>query len=179
MAKKDVDQNKKITLEELEAQLQELALTIDSVEDEKLEIENSLKKALADYQNLERSISGRVQAQLQYLKKDVAQGMIEILDDMKFAQGAKDALKLTDEQEAWAQGMISTVSKLHKALDGLGIVVIEAIAGGEFDSSIHEAVAVVAPEKGEKSGTIREVVQDGYVMDEIVVRPTRVVVIKK
>jgi len=38
--------------EELEKKIQELALTVDKVEDEKLVVENQLKKALADYHNL-------------------------------------------------------------------------------------------------------------------------------
>lgn len=179
MAKKDIDNKKKITVEQLEAQLQEIASTIDLVEDEKLEITNSLKKALADYQNLERSITGRVESQMQFLKKDVAIGMIEILDDMKFAQEAKESLELSDEVRAWAEGMVSSMNKLSKALEKLGVLSIKVVAGDLFDSSIHEAVGVIAPAKDEVSGSIKEVVQTGYMMGELVVRPTRVVVIKK
>ena len=42
--------------EDLEKKILELAEVVDRVEDEKLEIENQLKKALADYHNLLKNI---------------------------------------------------------------------------------------------------------------------------
>ena len=50
--KKQKDITQKNKEEELEKKIRKLALTIDEVEDEKLVVENQLKKALADYHNL-------------------------------------------------------------------------------------------------------------------------------
>jgi ribosome-binding protein aMBF1 (putative translation factor) len=50
--KKNENKNKNLSEDKLEKKIQELALTIDKVEDEKLEVENQLKRALADYHNL-------------------------------------------------------------------------------------------------------------------------------
>jgi len=176
--------NKKILktdekLKEFEAELKELALTIDSVEDEKLEVTNQLKKALADYQNLERSISTRIETRVGHLKKGMAESIIEVLDDLKFAQEAKAKLNLRDDELAWADGMVASVRKITKALDVLGVTEIEVKAGDEFDANKHEAMAVVEAEEGDEAGTIKQVVQTGYEFGELVIRPARVLVTKK
>jgi len=176
------ENNKTITkekLKEFENELKNLASTVDLVEDEKLEVTNKLKKALADYQNLERSINNRVETRVGQLKKDMAESVIEVLDDLKFAQEAKEKLTLSDDELAWADGMVASVRKIKKALDALGITEIVVKVGDEFDANKHEAMAVVDAEDGDVAGTIKQVVQIGYEFGELVIRPARVLVTKK
>lgn len=163
----------------LEAEIKELATTIDTVEDEKLVVENQLKKALADYQNLERSIGGRIENRVVHMKKEMAGEVIAVLDDLVFAQQARDSLQLSNDEAAWADGMLGLGVKLEKALEGLGITRITTEIGGEFNANYHEAVAVIDPQKGDVPGTVKEIVQHGYLSGEIVIRPARVVVVKK
>jgi molecular chaperone GrpE len=163
----------------LEDELKQLAGTIDTVEDEKLEVTNQLKKALADYQNLERSINSRIETRVSHLKKGMADSIIEVLDDLKFAEEAKKTLSLSENEESWADGMVASVRKINKALDVLGITEIEVEVGGEFNANKHEAMAVVDAEEGDVAGAIKQVVQTGYEFGELVIRPARVLVTKK
>lgn len=164
-------------LEQLRAQIKELALSIDEVEDEKLEITNKLKKALADYQNLERSIENRMEIKLRQLKKGLAESLIPIVDDTKFAIEASEKLDMTAEVKAWVSGTIDTLEKMKGALSELGVEVVVVTKGDEFDSSIHEALTVVNG-TGQKSNTVVEMIQPGYVLGDQVIRSARVVVAK-
>ena len=166
-------------LKELEADLKQLAGIIDTVEDEKLQITNQLKKALADYQNLERSSGDRVELRVMHLKKSMAEDIIAVLDDLKFAEDAKQKLNLGSDEQAWADGVVASVRKINKALETLGIVSVDVVAGTEFDANQHEAVAVVPCEKDDKPGTVKQVLQTGYRLGEFVVRPARVIVTQK
>ncbi|GAB4156709.1 MAG: nucleotide exchange factor GrpE [Candidatus Dojkabacteria bacterium] len=170
-----VNQSTEKELEQLQNEIKTLAATIDKVEDEKLKLENSLKKALADYINLEKTIDNRIEIRAMHLKKDLAKGIIEVLDDLKYAYDAQTQIEMTAEVKAWAEGMFQSADKLNKALESIGITKMILNVGDEFNSSLHEAVAVVP---GEKNGTIHEIVQAGFMLGEIVVRPARVVVVK-
>lgn len=163
---------------ELESKIKELALTIDTVEDEKLEIENKWKKALADYQNLEKGIENRIQIKSVSLKKDLAAGLMEVVTDVQYMKKAKDDLgELSDAVSAWVNGTYGAFEKLEKVLDRLGIELLQVKKGDKFDSSVHEAIAVL-PEGG-KNDEIIEVVQPGFKIDGVIVQNPKVVVCKK
>lgn len=165
-------------LAELENELKEVATTIDKVEDEKLQVTNQLKKALADYKNLEKSIDTQIEMRMVHLKKSMASNVIEVLDDLKFAEQAKADLELKDENQAWADGVVASMRKISKALETLGIEEISAEIGDEFNANLHEAVAMIDGEKGDKPKTIKEVAQKGYRLGDFVIRPSRVIVSK-
>ncbi|HAM96674.1 TPA: hypothetical protein DCP76_02655, partial [Patescibacteria group bacterium] len=61
---------------ELRNHINELTLNIDKVEDEKLIIENQLKKALADYQNLSNSAEKRNELRFFQTRKNLAESVI-------------------------------------------------------------------------------------------------------
>lgn len=163
-------------INELESRIQELALTIDKVEDEKLEVENQLKKALSDYQNLERSIDKRLELRLLQLKKDVAQTLMVIMDDIQFALKSTKSIEMDEQTKSWVEGVSGTLRKMEKVLGELNIEMMNVQPGDTFNSDLHEALAVT--DQGEED-TIVEVIQPGYEMDGVVIRHARVVVCKK
>ena len=71
----------------------------------------------------------------------------------------------------------STERTLLQTLGHFGIRKIEAL-GAPFDPSLHEAVMEIDdPER--EPGTVAEVVQDGYLLHDRLLRPARVVVVKR
>jgi molecular chaperone GrpE len=166
-----IDENEK-----LREEIRKLALTIDEVEDEKQEKENQLKKALADYQNLEKGIDSRVNSRIFQERKKIAQDLMEIFDDIKFGVQASQKLELGEDAQAWLEGVVGTMNKIERALDKIGVSVIEVEKGDKFDTDTHEAIAVV--DEGDKN-TIHEVIQQGYELDGSVIRAAKVVVNKK
>lgn len=153
--------------------IKQFADTIDKLEDEKLLIQNQLKKALADYANLERDLDKRIEARSVQMKLQIAMTLMNVLDDISLAVSASQNLKLNEEGTAWLEGIKATLSHIEKAVSEFGIVRMEVNKGDPFNSSMHEALGTV--NEGEK-GKIHEIIQPGYMLGEIVVRPARVIV---
>ncbi len=160
---------------DLEKKIEELVFTIDRVEDEKLVVENQLKKALADYQNLEKSVEKRQGIRYFQMKKSLCEELIPSLDSMTFSLESEKTLALDSKEKAWFEGVVAIYNSIARSLEGIGLKTYLPVEGDMFDASIHEAVATV--EQGE-SKRIVEVVQPGYVLDDIVIRHAKVVVSK-
>ena len=159
----------------LEENIKELALTVDKVEDEKLEVINQLKRALADYQNLEANAQKRLNLSVLQFKRSLAEKIIPTIDDMAMALKVKGEMKFDERGESWASGVVELISNLEKALAEIGLQRYVPEKNSKFDPSIHEALSTV---EGENEGEIYDVIQPGYMLDDIVIRPSRVVVVK-
>ena len=162
-------------IEELKNSIEELALTIDKVEDEKLEIVNQLKRALADYQNLEANTQKRLTLLYMQSRKGLAEKLIPIVDDLTMAVRSKEEIKFDQQSESWANGVVEILSNLEKSLEEIGLKKYLPEKGSKFEPNIHEALSVI---EGEVPGVIYDVLQPGYILDDTVIRPSRVVVTK-
>lgn len=158
-----------------ESQIKDLANLIDKLEDEKLEITNQLKRALADYQNLERDTDKYIRLRFLQTKKDLAQELIPVIDSLTIALQKKEDLQLDEETNSWVEGLVAIVQKMDKVFGDIGLTKFIPKQGEEFDSNKHEAVTTV---KDGKKGHIYETLQPGYILDDMLIRPARVVVSK-
>lgn len=159
----------------LEENIKDLALTIDKVEDEKLEVINQLKRALADYQNLEANTQKRLSLLYLQSRKALAEQLIPIVDDMSMAIKSKEDIKFDEQSISWANGVVQLLNKLERSLTEIGLKKFVPQKGSKFDPAIHEALTTV---EGKTPGEIYDVIQPGYMIDDIVIRPSRVVVTK-
>ena len=133
------------------------------------ELENQLKQALADYQNLKRDMQKRLDFEEEVIRADVLKSVIELADDIDLA------VDHVDDEKGWREGVSMILEKFRKVIDDMGAEIMEVKPGDEFDPEIHEAVGVVYEGK---DGTIASILQNGYKMGDIIVRPARVVVNK-
>lgn len=161
--------------EKLTKQLEELVGSIDKVEDEKLVLENQLKKALADYHNLANSSEKRIEIMLFQSRKRLCDAVIPTLDSLSMAIKSSKDLKLDEQGEAWMNGVDSLFSSLYKSFEEFGLKQYLPERGEKFDPNIHEAMTMI--DQG-NSGEIYDLIQPGYILDSTVIRPARVVVSK-
>lgn len=128
------------------------------------ELEERLKRTMADYQNLER----RIEEERKLLSKLSAMLLVEkllpVLDNLGNAQS-----HLKDE------GLEMVIKQFKEILTQEGVEEIEAI-GQSFDPNLHEAVEAQA---GENDNIVARVVAKGYKIEDKVIRPAKVVVTKK
>ncbi len=135
------------------------------------ELEVQLKQALSDYQVLKRDMEKRLQFEGDMLRADVLRSILGIADDMDIALTHKDS----DDIKSWRDGLVMILQKIQETISQTGAQVIPVQINDSFDPSAHEAVGIV--NEG-KDGTIAQVVQNGYVLGEKVIRPARVIVRK-
>ena len=168
MGKKENTKQKQGALKDRVAMLED-KVSILTEENEKLT--EQLKKALADYQNLQNNNAYRVGLMLDQVKKKVALKLIELADDISYAFANLDKSKFPDSAKSWLDGLVQTLEKIDLVLKELGVEVKECKVGDKFDSSLHEAIGVVP---GGDKGKIANVVQQCFILNDNVIRPARV-----
>jgi len=162
-------------IDELEKKIEELALSIDKVEDEKLEIINQLKRALSDYHNLEANTQKRLSLLYMQSRKSIAEKLIPVVDDLTMAIKSKEEIQFDEKSNSWANGVIGILNNLEKSMEEIGLKKYIPEKGTNFDPSVHEALSVI---DGDIPNVVYDVIQPGYILDDTVIRPSRVVVTK-
>lgn len=133
------------------------------------ELNVQLRQALADYQNLKKDMQKRLDFEENVIRADMLKSIIELADDIDVA------VDHVEDEKGWREGITMILEKFRRVIENVGAEIIETKQGDQFDADVHEAVGVVY--EGE-DGTIARVVQNGYRLGDIVVRPVRVIVNK-
>lgn len=135
----------------------------DKANEKVRQLEDQLKRALADYANLQKRTQEEKQAVVKFANTVLLVKFLEILDNLEAAQK-----NLSD------QGLELVIKKFQDILASENIKEIKA-AGEKFDPNLHEAVSVT---DGEEDDRIVEVLQKGYSLDDKILRPATVKVTK-
>jgi molecular chaperone GrpE len=96
--------------------------------------------------------------------------LLDVLDDVD-RLGASDAA--TTSYESFRAAFDVVAKKLQKELETAGLERIDPV-GEQFDPTMHEAVAAVAPETESQDHTVKATFQTGYKYKGTVIRPARV-----
>lgn len=160
-----------------------MALSMEEYETMQKEIEESRKQAgenfegwqreRADFNNYRRRMERDAEQLQQNMLGEVIKKYLVILDDLERALKNRPT---QGEGAAWADGIELVVRKLQNMLQASGLERIPA-ENEEFDPNRHEAIShEECP--GKECGQIIEVVQQGYMLGERVLRPSQVRVAK-
>jgi molecular chaperone GrpE len=106
--------------------------------------------------------------------RDLAQAVLPILDNLDRALRAPAAGE--GFTEALREGIGRVLEQGLQSLARLQFRPIESV-GKSFDPAIHESIAEL-PVPGVRPGTVLEEVQKGWMLEDLLVRPSRVVVAK-
>lgn len=132
------------------------------------------KRTKADFENFRKRMANEVQAAGVRGKGELARDVVSALDDL---QRAIEAAGLDPEghaEDGLSHGVLLMFRSLRDALARNGIEAIDP-SGERFDPMEQEALSMQAVE-GVEPGTVVEVVQKGYRLGEVLIRPARVVV---
>jgi molecular chaperone GrpE len=144
---------------------------------ENTDLKDRLLRALAETENLRRRAERERQDASQYAMTGFARDMLAIADNFARALAACPPEKLDAADpsiKAVIEGVEVTERQLLSTLERHGVKKIDS-DGAKFDPHLHQAIAQV-PGHGKPPGTIVNVVQDGYVIGERLLRPAMVTV---
>ena len=127
---------------------------------------NDLKRLQAEYANYRRRTEEQRSVEIDRAKGEAAKGMLPVLDDLD------RAAKHGDLEEGSAFAVIA--DKIRGVVERLGVVAY-GTAGEVFDPQQHEAV-FQQPTPGVAEATVLEVVEVGYRLGDVELRPAKVVV---
>lgn len=129
------------------------------------------RRERADFDNYRK----RVERDMRQIKRESLAGFLKEffgpLDDMErvLAESAKD-----HSYESLAQGVRLMQDNFWRALAKAGVAKMDA-KGKPFDPAMHEAMAAI-PTADAPPNTVLEVYDNGYTLDDFILRPARVVV---
>ena len=101
--------------------------------------------------------------------------IVELLPVVDDFDRAIKAAEVSDDQEAVKEGMIMIANKLKGILDKKGLKAINAI-GEEFDTDFHEAITYIEASDKKMKGKIVDEIEKGYLLNDKVIRYTKVVI---
>ncbi|MEA2241679.1 MAG: molecular chaperone GrpE [Solirubrobacteraceae bacterium] len=129
------------------------------------------QRTKADFENYRRRMLRDVKAAEARGMGRLARELLPAIDNLERAVAALEA---ADDDHHMTDGIRLVTSELTAALGRTGIEGYAA-KGERFDPVCHEAVAQHAVE-GTEPGTIIEVLQAGYRLNDAILRPARVIV---
>ena len=143
---------------------------VADLEKQIVDYDNQLKRAVADYHNLEKRVSEGRSELTSFMGAELVKRLLPVLDHLEQALGG---MSEQDRQSGWAKGVELAVKEFEQVLASEGLEKIAA--EGLFDPSLHEAVDT----RDGEDNMILEVVRKGYNLNGKVLRPAQVVVGRK
>ena len=157
--------------DQVEKDFEALLADAQKEKDEYLEL---ARRTQADFENFRKRMSAEVQAAGVRGKGQLAQEVVPALDDLERAIEAAGLDPEGDSEDGLAHGVLLVFRSLREGLKRNGIEAVDP-KGERFDPNQHEALSTV-PVEGTEPGTVAEVLQKGYRLNEQLIRPARVVV---
>ncbi len=136
------------------------------------DLKDKYLRQVAEFDNYrKRTLKERAELILNGGEK-VISTLLPILDDMERAiqNGEK-----TEDPQVLREGMELIYHKLFKVLEGHGVAKIDT-ENADFDTDIHEAVAMVPGMGDDKKGKVIDCLATGYKLNDKVIRHAKVAV---
>jgi molecular chaperone GrpE len=134
--------------------------------------ETRFKYLFADFENFRRRAARERDSVARTVRGDV---ILALIPSYEAAQRAKEAVGRLPATDPVRKGIDLLVREFLVFFDNEHVWPV-ARRGEPFRSEWHEAVAEAPPREGAKDGTVLEIVQQGYRMDALLLRPAKVVV---
>ena len=149
----------------LEEQLQQSMAKADENWDKYL-------RAVAELENVRKRAVRDVEKARKYAIESFAKELLVVIDSFEMAMGSED-IELKD----LISGNKSTLQLLQNILEQYNVKTIDT-QGEPYNAEYHEAMSMETSEKLEP-GTVITVYQKGYLLNDRLLRPARVVVSKE
>ena len=192
MTEKDINFEDEETLKEQPLEETDKEAEEDSLEkvtdnqDEEADDQSPLEKAQKEIEELKTQLLYKVAEFDNYRKRTLKEraelilnggekfitAILPILDDM---ERAIENGKKTDDPAVLREGMELIHQKFMKTLEGQGVSMIET-ENADFDTDVHEAVAMVPGMGDDKKGKVIDCLQKGYKLNDKVIRHAKVAV---
>ncbi|WP_112310329.1 nucleotide exchange factor GrpE [Pseudogemmobacter bohemicus] len=157
----DLPEFEEITLDDLEA----LRLERD-------EFRDKFMRALADAENSRKRADRDRREAEQYGGTRLARDLLPVYDNLNRALAA-----IPEESRAASSALIEgvelTLRELSKVMDKHGVKAVTPALGDMFDPQMHEAM-FEAPVPGTKAGQIIQVMTEGFLLHDRLLRPAQV-----
>ncbi len=134
--------------------------------------ETRFKYLFADFENFRRRVDRERDTARDQVRADLLRGLLPVYEA---ALRAREAVARLGPSDPVRRGIDLLAQEWQAFLDGARVVPV-ARTGGRFEAERHEAVAEAPVSATHPEGSIVEIVQQGYRMGSVLLRPAKVVV---
>ncbi|MBQ9676975.1 MAG: nucleotide exchange factor GrpE [Prevotella sp.] len=145
---------------------------LEAAQEEIEQLKTQILYKTAEFDNYrKRTLKEKAELILNGGEKAVS-AILPVIDDM---ERAMENGEKTEDPAVLREGMELIYHKFMKALEGLGVKKIET-EDADFNTDLHEAVAMVPGMGDDKKGKVIDCLQTGYQLNEKVIRHAKVAV---
>ena len=165
-----VDESKEEFSEENNSEEIEIIDPIKVLESRVEELEKEKQYSAAEIINLRQRYARERNTLVKFSSMNLSTKILPVLDNLEKAISIENS-----QTEKIIEGVTMTMETLKSVLENEGVTKIDAL-DQIFDPSFMEAIAVIPIPEGKDPGTVVEVIEDGYMFHERVLRPVKVIV---
>lgn len=148
-------------------------IKIAELEQKLADSDAKMKSALADYQNIVKEVEKQRSFLADIVKKAVFSDLIELFTDLYMSI---DQLPADLKDDTHISGVVLIINKYKDLLAKHGVTEITFAEGENYDPSKAEVVGFLESE--EYKGKVAQTVQPGYVINDVIIKPARVLIYK-
>jgi len=164
-----------MTTEPMDAEVAQAAgedSPIDQVEALKGELEQLKAQSLrehADMDNQRKRLARDIEMARKFANERLLTELLPLFDSLEAG------LLVAPQADPLREGMELTLRQLHRIAENNGLVEVAPAPGDTFDPERHQAMSMVEAE-GVAPGTVAQLFQKGYALNDRLLRPALVVV---
>jgi molecular chaperone GrpE len=162
---KDKSNSKKSKNNKASEQIEELELQLAEARDKHLRL-------FAEFENFKKRNTRERFELMKTAAQDTINAILPVLDDF---DRAKKAAEDKNTSEQLSEGILMVYNKLYTVLGNKGLTPMES-TGKEFDPELHEAITEIPAPTEEMKGKVVDTVENGYYLNDKIIRFAKVVV---
>ena len=166
----EVDEVTENFSEEEKSEESEIIDPIKTLEEKIQELEKEKQYSTAEIVNLRQRYARERNTLVKFSSMNLASKILPVLDNLEKAISIED-----NESQKFIEGVNMTLKSLRSTLENEGVQKIDA-RDKLFDPSFMEAIAVIPTPEGKEPGSVVEIVEEGYMFHDRVLRPVKVIV---
>jgi molecular chaperone GrpE len=145
---------------------------LDALRAERDDLRDRLLRTLAESENVRKRAERDRREAEKFGGSRIVRDLLPVYDNLRRAlNSATDAAGEADK--ALTEGVELTLRELLKVMDKHGVTLIAPQVGDAFDPNTHEAM-FEAPVPGTRAGDILQVMTEGFVLHDRLLRPAQV-----
>lgn len=125
----------------------------------------------SEFENFRRRTAKEKLEMIQFANEQLLKNLVPIVDDFERAEKS-----FKDKNDKELEGFFLIYNKFKKTLDQAGVKVMDVKAGSDFNADLHDAITQIPVEDENLKGKIVDVVENGYLLNDKVIRHAKVVV---
>lgn len=144
---------------------------ITKLQGELSEAKDKYLRLYSEFENFRRRTAKEKIDLIGSANKELVENLVPVIDDF---ERALKSMEENEELKPAKEGTDLIYNKFKRVLEGKGLKKMEVNKGDDFNDDFHEAITQI-PAGDEMAGKIVDVVENGYFLNEKVVRFAKVV----